>query len=353
MNGGEFTEALMTPTGGTDEYHAIIPSIVQTTLVEYYIQARDEAENVATDPPDAPAALHAFYVAPQEQVLADDIESGAPDWTHAPVSGGFDDQWHLSTQRNHTPGGETSWKCGDTGSGDYGNLLDAGLVTPPFELLVHSYLHYWQWIDAEESSAYPGRAYDGGLVEISVDGGPWTQIFPDEGYTHTVREGSTPGPFAADTEVFSGSSDWHAVNFDLREFSGTAQLRFRFGTDGADTREGWFVDDLLIDGFVINQAGIAEKVVGRLMLRGADPNPFMGHTTLSYELPTRETVSLQVFDLSGRVVRTLASGTQAAGSYQLEWDGLDDSARPMPAGVYLTRLRAGTQVASGKVILTR
>jgi hypothetical protein len=353
LNGGDFTVEVMTPTGGTDEYHAIIPGLVQTTLVEYYIEARDEAENVATDPPDAPVTLHTFYVAPQEQILTDDLESGAPGWTHAPAGGGFDDQWHLSTQRNHTSGGETSWKCGDTGSGDYGNLLDAGLVTPSFELLVHSYLHYWQWIDAEESSAYPGRAYDGGLVEISVDGSPWTQIFPDEGYTHTIREGSIPGPFPADTEVFSGSGDWHQVNFDLRDFSGTARLRFRFGTDGADTREGWYVDDVLVEGFIINQAGIAERTFSRLTLRGADPNPFSGRTTLNYELPTPEMVSLQVFDLSGRVVRTLASGTQAAGVYQLEWDGLDDSARQLPAGVYLTRLRAGTQTAAAKVILAR
>jgi hypothetical protein len=289
-----------------------------------------------------------------ELILADDIEAGAPGWTHDVVTGGFNDEWHLSSTRNHTPAGTTSWKCGNAGTGDYGNLLDAGLVTPAFELRLDTYLHYWQWIDAEESAAYAGRAYDGGLVEISVDGGPWTQIFPDEGYTHTVREGSIPGPFAADTEVFSGSADWHPVDFNLSEFSGTAQLRLRFGTDGSDTREGWYVDDFVIDGFVYNPSAVGEEGGGRLLvLHSADPNPFSSSTALRYELPSRAAVLLQVFDPNGRVVRTLARGTQAPGTYQVEWNGRNKDSHPLPAGVYLTRLRVGSQTLAGKVILTR
>ena len=60
-----------------------------------------------------------------------------------------------------------------------------------------------------------------------------------------------------------------------------------------------------------------------------------------------------IFDLSGRVVRTLTQGAQGPGTYQIEWDGRDDNARYLPAGVYLARLRANQQSVSGKVILTR
>ena len=294
-------------------------------------------------------------MAPQAEILADDIESGAPDWTHGPVGGGFIDQWHISTARNHTPAGASSWKCGDTGSGDYGNLLDAGLVTPPFELLSHSYLHYWQWIDAEESAAHPGRAYDGGLVEISVDGGPWTQIFPDEGYTHTIRAGSTPGPFAAGTEVFSGSRDWHAVNFDLREFSGTAQLRFRFGSDGADTREGWYVDDLLIDGFVLDTSPVGEGVVGtlRYALLGSRANPVTGATEIAFQVPVALPARLSVFDINGRTVRMLAREAFSPGTHSVNWDGKDAGGQPVPSGVYFCRMTAGEFSATRTLVVSR
>ncbi len=352
-NGGPFQAIGLSYAGG-DTYTADIPGQPYTTYVEYYIDVADALDNAATDPPGAPAELYNFYVAPIVELLADDMESGAPGWTHYAVTGGFGDQWHLSTQRNYTPGGTTSWKCGDTGAGDYGNLLDAGLVTPPLDLGIDSYLHYWQWINSETSGSYPEYAYDGGLLEISVDGGPFMQIFPDGGYTHRVREGSTPGPFPAETEIFAGELDWHEVHCNLGAYAGTAQIRFRFGTDGADTREGWYVDDVVVDGFFVDMAAIPADESARLfLLQGADPNPFVSRTTLRYQIGASADVSLQVFDLGGRLVRTLVAGRQEPGLQLVDWDGLDDGARRLPSGVYLTRLQAGTSQATGKVILSR
>ncbi len=352
INGGGFDQVIMDPTGNPDEFVGVIPSLTHSSEVGYYLEATDTDNNYASEPIGAPAELHNFVVAPLEAIVEEDAEAGSPDWTHEAASGGFGDQWHLSTTRNHTPAGATSWKCGDTGAGDYASLLDAALVTPTFDLLAYSRLKFWQWIEAEESGAYPGRAYDGGLVEISIDGGAWTQIFPNGGYTHTIREGSTAGPFLEGTDVFSGTVDWHEVVFDLTEFSGSAQLRFRFGSDGADTREGWYVDDVLIEGFLVGYSGIEEQLTRRvLQLSSADPNPFMSRTTLSYSLPEQADVLLQVFDLSGRVVRTLKNETQTAGTYRVEWDGRGDDTRLLPAGVYLTRLRAGLDEVATKVIV--
>jgi hypothetical protein len=355
VNHGQFTPVVMTPTGGQDEFQATIPDLMHTSEVEYYLQASDEAGYSAMDPPGAPTELHSFVVAPIAQILAEDVESGAPNWTHAPVSGGFSDQWHISTARNHTPVGASSWKCGDTGSGSYSNLLDAGLVTPPFELLSHSNLHFWQWIDAEESSAHPGSAYDGGLVEISANGGPWTQIFPDAGYTHTIRAGSIPGPFPVGTEVFSGSRDWHAVNFDLQAFSGTAQLRFRFGTDGAVAREGWYVDDLLVDGFVLDSSPVGEGVAKtlRYALLGSRANPITGATEIAFQVPVRVAAQLSIFDVNGRSVRVLASEAFGPGMHSVKWDGNDVGGQPVPSGVYFCRMTAGEFSATRRLVLSR
>lgn len=353
INGGEFA-ALPMSSAGDDLFGAGIPGQPQTTHVEYYIRAEDVADNVSTDPCGAPKDLYDFWVAPMEDLFSDDMESGAPDWTHDVVSSGYSDQWHLSIQRNHTPDGATSWKCGDTGAGNYANLLDAGLVTPPMELTADSYLHYWQWIDAEVSAAHTGYAYDGGLIEISSGGAAWVQIYPDGGYTYLIREGSIPGPFPVETEVFSGQHDWHEVHFNLSAYSGPVQLRFRFGSDGADACEGWYVDDVVVDGFVVDLSAVEEQPpYNLLLLDGADPNPFLNRTTLRYRLPSSAAVLLQVFDLSGRLIRTLADGRQAPGVYQVDWDGCDDGARPLPCGVYLTRLQAGSAQVSCKMILTR
>ncbi len=355
VNSGQFIEEVMTPSGATDEFQAVIPNITQSTMVEYFLHGADEAGNEATAPAGAPAELYDFVVAPKVDILVDAIETGAPNWTHGVVSGGFSDQWHISATRNHTPQGVSSWKCGDTGTGDYGNLLDAGLVTPEFELRNSSYLHYWQWIDAEESSAYPGRAYDGGLVEISVDGGPWTQIFPDGGYTHTIRAGSTPGPFAVGTEVFSGSSNWQAIDFNLGEFSGMARLRFRFGSDGADTAEGWYVDDVVIDGFEFELSAVGEEAPGGLhfALHGTRTNPISGATEIAFEVPATVEAQLAVYDVTGRTVRAFGEQAYGPGTHLVRWDGRDAAGSPVPSGVYFYRLQAGDLTATRMLVMTR
>ncbi|MCP4245705.1 MAG: T9SS type A sorting domain-containing protein, partial [bacterium] len=143
-------------------------------------------------------------------------------------------------------------------------------------------------------------------------------------------------------------------HFNLGAFEGMARLRFRFGSDGADVREGWYIDDVVLDGYLIDYTDIAQQTpTGAFIFGSADPNPFMDRTAFSYRLPTVADVQLQVFDLGGRLVRTLVAGQQQPGLYQIGWDGRDESRRLLPAGIYMTRLHAGPDQATGKVILTR
>jgi len=51
-------------------------------------------------------------------------------------------------------------------------------------------------------------------------------------------------------------------------------------------------------------------------------------------------MSLDVYDLSGRRVTTIVSGSQAAGAHSIEWAGTDGNGTPVPGGVYLMRLTA-------------
>lgn len=181
-------------------------------------------------------------------LFSDTMESGVGSWTHLVVTSGFVDQWHRSTTRNHTAGGSYSWKFGDSGTGNYANMGDGALVTPPITIGASARLTFWHWMYAEESSYYQGRAYDGGLIEMSRNGGAWTQVTPEAGYTHTIRTGSQPGPFSAGTPVFSGSFDWRQDAVVIEDQAGSVQFRFRFGSDGATAREGWYVDDVVVSG---------------------------------------------------------------------------------------------------------
>ncbi len=352
VNGGLVEQVIMTPTGNLDEFVGVIPNLQQPSEVGYFLEARDTDDNYSSHPEDAPATLHMFVVAPQVDHVSEDVETGSPDWTHEAASGGFNDEWHISTERNHTAAGDNSWKCGDTGTGDYGNLLDAALMTPVFDLLPYGRLTFWQWIETDTSTAYPEYAYDGGIVELSLDGGAFMQIFPVEGYTHQIRHGINPGPFPEGLMVFAGSRDWHQINFDLSAYEGDAQIRFRFGTDYGANREGWYIDDVLIEGFQVGYSGVEDQMTKRVLhLSSADPNPFLARTTIHYALPTQADATLQVFDLSGRVVRTLMRESQPAGNYRVEWDGRDDATRHLPAGVYLVRLKAGEGTVSSKIIV--
>jgi hypothetical protein len=89
------------------------------------------------------------------------------------------------------------------------------------------------------------------------------------------------------------------------------------------------------------------------MLEACRPNPFRGHTQINYALPKAGNVSLQVFDVSGRTVRTLASGHQKAGNYSVSWDARDSHGKSVPYGVYFYRLDTPGFRSVKKAVVTR
>jgi hypothetical protein len=205
-------------------------------------------------------------VGQRQEYYTIDFESGAQGWTHHAASG-WNDDWHLSTTRSQSP--THSWKCGDTGSGDYANLMDARLVSPVLPLQENAQLRFWHWMESEISGYYPDSAYDAGIVEASVDGGAWTLVEPEGGYPKTTRltaGGSTPysGPFAG-TPCYGGSFDWQEANFDLGSLTGDSlQVRFRFGSDNSAADEGWYVDDVSLWGVVpVLAVQITDLIISR------------------------------------------------------------------------------------------
>jgi photosystem II stability/assembly factor-like uncharacterized protein len=69
------------------------------------------------------------------------------------------------------------------------------------------------------------------------------------------------------------------------------------------------------------------------------PNPFTSSTTLSFVLVRPSKVSIKVYDLAGRRVRSLGSDVRAAGEHRVQWDGKNDDGRDAASGVYYARLQ--------------
>lgn len=83
-------------------------------------------------------------------------------------------------------------------------------------------------------------------------------------------------------------------------------------------------------------------VVTRPMVLQNRPNPFHPGTFIGMALPAAAPVTLRVYAIDGRLVRTLLSGeTRAAGASQVAWDGRDDRGRLMPSGTYFYSFEAG------------
>jgi len=83
------------------------------------------------------------------------------------------------------------------------------------------------------------------------------------------------------------------------------------------------------------------------------PNPFNPETIIRYTLSRPGWVELQVFSLTGQVMKTLVNGIVASGSQRAEWDGTDDSGRPVPSGVYIYRLKFAGGVEAKRMTLLR
>lgn len=84
------------------------------------------------------------------------------------------------------------------------------------------------------------------------------------------------------------------------------------------------------------------------------PNPFNPSTTFSYTLPLDKAVSVKVYDVAGRLVRTLVNNTpHAAGSYEVSWDGTSDSGHSVASGTYIYTLEWGQFMQSKTMILLK
>ena len=88
-------------------------------------------------------------------------------------------------------------------------------------------------------------------------------------------------------------------------------------------------------------------------LHGNTPNPFAASTTIVFTTASASDVELRIYDLAGRLVRTVLDRSLGAGRHQVFWNGDDDTGHPVAKGIYFTRLRAGAFEAHRKLVVLR
>jgi hypothetical protein len=80
------------------------------------------------------------------------------------------------------------------------------------------------------------------------------------------------------------------------------------------------------------------------------PDPFYGETEIRYTVPVSGEVTVEIYDVSGRLVRTLVSGRRPAGSYSIDWDAGDRVGKRVASGIYFCRVATEGSLQVDKMI---
>ncbi|MBN2036232.1 MAG: T9SS type A sorting domain-containing protein [Chitinispirillaceae bacterium] len=125
-------------------------------------------------------------------------------------------------------------------------------------------------------------------------------------------------------------------------------------TGAVPNRLEWY-DNMNFNVFPITGTGVAHdngKVRSApLTVLANGPNPFLFATTIGYTLEKPSPVALQILDMKGRVIRTLAKENAGPGTYQKVWNAYDDAGKRVPSGTYFCQLIAGKLLITKNLVV--
>ncbi len=339
--GGGMNDLSLTATGYPDEYEAFIPAQPGGTFVDYYLVAEDTESNRAVHPAGAPAVVHTFFVGVITPVVYHDLETeqgwtvGDVDddatsgiWERVDPNGTWEGSILVQPEDDHTPDpGSQCFITGQSppGAGQGDNDVDGGkttLFSPVFDLSTYgnAWVRYHRWYTND--TGYNPQT-DEWVVDVTDNGG-----------TNWVR-----------LETFPGSDrSWQMVERNLQDYiSLTSQVQFRF--IAADDPSGSVVEAGMDDFYLVvyqepTAVAPAAGDLARPVILGQNvPNPFNPATVISFRVPAPgRRVTLRIFDVRGRVVKTLLQDEMVAGERAVTWTGQDDRGRPVASGTFFYRL---------------
>jgi hypothetical protein len=203
---------------------------------------------------------------------------------------------------------------------------------------------------ADDSTSCTGFATGGGDVVYRLDVSPGDSIWVE--YRSTA-DGSIY--LVTDCSDLTASC---VYGVDLSVAGENERLRYRFQNAGTyylildSYASGVFGDWTMVGGRVCGTTSVPEGG-GSVALGEFRPNPFQGTSTLSFTLARRGATTIRVYDLSGRVLRTLADGEFNAGEHSVTWDAADDHGRRVGPGMYFARVTTTDGTALRKMLFVR
>ncbi len=350
VNGNNWIDVPMRHPLG-DFWTGSIPAHALGTQIDYYLSATDGLNNVGNSPAGAPGTFYTYYLT--TSVYSYDCENPDANWSlysngdNAAVTGRWvrDDpngtyyQGHLvQTEDDHTPNpGHICFITGNGPPGDPpdGHDVDNGcttLTSPTFNLsgASHAFAKYYRWWAQEIN------ADDQFQIDASSDGGStWTAI----------------------ERIPGNHEEWDLSLIDLSQYislTNNVVIRFKACDLGQPGDVEAAVDDFSIETYSPSAAGVNGSTgIVRNELAQNQPNPFNPVTTIKFTLSNPGRTKVEIFDASGRLIRSLADEQMTAGVHQLVWDGLDDAGKQVGSGVYFYRLKAGAFEQSRRMTILK
>lgn len=113
------------------------------------------------------------------------------------------------------------------------------------------------------------------------------------------------------------------------------------------------VEDIEYDLSVMSSENEKSQFPDTFSLNQNYPNPFNPTTQITYVLPEESSVSIIVYDLMGKEVKSLINKIQPKGNYSLKWDATDELGERISAGMYIYTIRAGQFTSTKKMVLLK
>jgi hypothetical protein len=248
-----FTQIILSQTlaSGVTTYQptAALPN---STPIYWRVSATNICGNAAAGTPftfttqSAPGECSAGTT--QVNVFSDDVESGAGSWTHSAAVG--TDSWTINTDHPNSP--THSWFAQDPAA-----INDQRLVSPIIAMpsaLGGLTLSFQHSRDIEANAAVD-TCYDGGILELSVDGGAFAQVpgsalITDPYNAPVSTQYSNP---IAGLSAWCGQQAYTNSLVDVSAYAGhNVQFRFRLASDSSVGKPGWYIDDVSVKGCSVN-----------------------------------------------------------------------------------------------------
>ena len=198
--------------------------------------------------------------------------------------------------------------------------------------------------------------------------GVWTQWMVNLGPDSMVTQENKVNFAGEDTTIKRGVFDPGYVNPYVALAPSIGSFRIGPQTGGGNDPWGWSgaeyfigkLDEVIVynyqwDPLVYNPSSIEDQsdLPFQYQLSQNYPNPFNPNTHIRFAIGKKENVSLEVYDMTGRLVKTLISRAMPAGEYTVEWNGTDVAGKTVASGIYIYKLKTPAFQKSIKMVFLK